>query len=572
LLAEAFWMMEGYFVRTLGMHRVYNSAFMNMLKNEENQKYRQAIKNVMDFNPEIMKRYVNFMNNPDEETAVAQFGKDDKYFGVCTLMATLPGLPMFGHGQIEGFSEKYGMEYRRAYWDEQEDPHLISRHEHEIFPLLKKRYLFSQVQNFVLYDFTNSDGSVNEDVYAYSNRAGDERAFVVYNNKYDRSSGWTKHSCATAKKAGNQFVQVSLTAGLGLRDQDNYYTIFRDYISGMEFIRNNRDLAYKGLFTQLDGFKYHVFLDFRQIEDNEFHHYSQLNSYLNGRGVPNIDEALKETFLTPVHAPFRELLKDTFLRELDSLRDDNGPTPKVKGKLIEHFENNLNPFLQEIKKLSHASKDEIEIQNDLLKKFTHLLYTFNPEKIYKLPQAKGLEDIKKFLLKNVPASTTLYIWLIIHQLGRLQDEDYAEMISISWLDEFLLGKLIHQTLENVFENDQYASHTLLLIKALTIQPRWLETASESLPAAIDALFQNQETQRFLQVNRYQDVLYLNKESLWELLGAFFAVAFINLALDEKSDAKEVNTKLREWYKSLNKIINNAKDAGYRIEKMQQLLS
>ncbi len=29
LLAEAFWMMEGFFVRSLGMHRVYNSAFMN---------------------------------------------------------------------------------------------------------------------------------------------------------------------------------------------------------------------------------------------------------------------------------------------------------------------------------------------------------------------------------------------------------------------------------------------------------------------------------------------------------------------------------------------------------------
>ncbi|HIQ04619.1 MAG TPA: alpha-amylase, partial [Anaerolineae bacterium] len=36
LLAEAFWLMEGYFVRTLGMHRVYNSAFMNMLRDEEN--------------------------------------------------------------------------------------------------------------------------------------------------------------------------------------------------------------------------------------------------------------------------------------------------------------------------------------------------------------------------------------------------------------------------------------------------------------------------------------------------------------------------------------------------------
>lgn len=44
LIAEAFWMLEGYFVRSLGMHRVYNSAFMNMLMQEENQEYRDFIK------------------------------------------------------------------------------------------------------------------------------------------------------------------------------------------------------------------------------------------------------------------------------------------------------------------------------------------------------------------------------------------------------------------------------------------------------------------------------------------------------------------------------------------------
>ena len=114
LLAEAFWMMEGYFVRTLGMHRVYNSAFMNMLRDEKNDEYRQLIKNTLEFDPEILKRYVNFMNNPDEKTSIDQFGKDDKYFGICTLMATMPGLPMFGHGQVEGYHEKYGMEYYRG--------------------------------------------------------------------------------------------------------------------------------------------------------------------------------------------------------------------------------------------------------------------------------------------------------------------------------------------------------------------------------------------------------------------------------------------------------------------------
>ncbi len=117
LLAEAFWMLEGYFVRTLGMHRVYNSAFMHMLKKEDNADYRYLIKNTLEFDAEILKRYVNFMNNPDEDTAIAQFGRGDKYFGVCMMMLTMPGLPMFGHGQVEGFTEKYGMEYAKAYYD-----------------------------------------------------------------------------------------------------------------------------------------------------------------------------------------------------------------------------------------------------------------------------------------------------------------------------------------------------------------------------------------------------------------------------------------------------------------------
>ena len=201
LLAEAFWMMEGYFVRTLGMHRVYNSAFMNMLKREENAKYRETIRNTQEFDKDILKRFVNFMNNPDEETAVAQFGKGDKYFGVCTMMATMPGLPMFGHGQLEGFEEKYGMEYRRAYRDESPDRALIERHEREIFPLLKRRRLFSGVERFFLYDLVADDGSVNENVFAYTNGDGSETALVAYNNSLSRAEGRLRRSCSFAEKS-----------------------------------------------------------------------------------------------------------------------------------------------------------------------------------------------------------------------------------------------------------------------------------------------------------------------------------------------------------------------------------
>ena len=136
LLAEAFWMMEGYFVRTLGMHRVYNSAFMHMLRDENNAGYRGVIKEILATQSAILERFVNFMNNPDEETVADQFGTGDKYFGIATKLSTLPGLPMFGHGSFEGSGEKYGMEFARAYHDESTDEGSLGYCEHVVFPLL----------------------------------------------------------------------------------------------------------------------------------------------------------------------------------------------------------------------------------------------------------------------------------------------------------------------------------------------------------------------------------------------------------------------------------------------------
>jgi glycosidase len=323
LLAEAFWMMEGYFVRTLGMHRVYNSAFMNLLRDEDNAKYRQIMKNTLEFDPEILKRYVNFMNNPDERTAVEQFGKDDKYFGICTVMVTLPGLPMFGHGQIEGFSEKYGMEYRRAYWDEQPDSFLIQRHERQIFPLLHRRYLFADAEHFLLYDFYTSDG-VNEDVYAYSNRFGDERSLVLYHNKYATARGRIKLSSAYSVKTnqGNDrsLVQRSLGDGLALKAEAQCFYIFRDQSNGLEYLRNGQELYEQGFYIELGPYQYHVFLDFHEVYDNEWRQYAHLASQLNGRGVPSIKEALREVFLQPIHQPFKELVNSDLFRRLIAAR------------------------------------------------------------------------------------------------------------------------------------------------------------------------------------------------------------------------------------------------------------
>jgi glycosidase len=319
LLAEAFWLMEGYFVRTLGMHRVYNSAFMNMLRDEDNAKYRSVIKNTLEFDPDIMKRYVNFMSNPDERTAIDQFGTGDKCFGVATMMSTLPGLPMFGHGQIEGYTEKYGMEYRWPRYQEDPDPGLVARHERQIAPLLHNRALFAESADFLLYDFYRADGKVDENVFAYSNRRGNERALVVYHNCYAETRGTIHKSAAYADKASGHLRQRRLAEGLGVQGDSAVTLACRDSLSGLEYLRRASDLDHHGLTLELNAYQCHVLLDWRELRSTAEKPWDRLCDELNGRGVPNLEDALLLMQLRPVHDALRALLDPSVIRPLAEL-------------------------------------------------------------------------------------------------------------------------------------------------------------------------------------------------------------------------------------------------------------
>jgi glycosidase len=319
LLAEAFWLMEGYFVRTLGMHRVYNSAFMNMMRDEENAKYRSVIKNTIEFDPDILKRYVNFMSNPDERTAIDQFGNGDKNFGVASMMSTLPGLPMFGHGQIEGFTEKYGMEFRRARYQEDPDRGLVARHDREIAPLLHQRWLFAESENFLLYDFYRSDGSVDENVFAYSNRRGEHRALVIYHNRFASTYGTIHVSASYADKGAGHLRQQTLGGAFGLPNDGNLFLAFRDNSTGLEHLERASKIVSQGYSLELHAYNCHVFLNWRELRPDENYRWDLLCDSLNGCGVPNLDDALQALEVAPLHDALVALLQPDLVTELAEL-------------------------------------------------------------------------------------------------------------------------------------------------------------------------------------------------------------------------------------------------------------
>jgi len=599
LLAEAFWMMEGYFVRTLGMHRVYNSAFMNMLKNEENDKYRATIKNTMEFDPEILKRFVNFMNNPDEETAVAQFGKGDKYFGICTLLVTMPGLPMFGHGQIEGFEEKYGMEYRRSYRDEKPDGYLVDRHEREIFPLMKRRALFSGSAQFRIFDLYCSGGSVNENVFAYCNRAWingcDERALIFFNNSYYETSGWIKASDPPIPCEGGT-RRDNLSEALAIHGEGNYFTVLREQKTNLWFVRSSKAICEDGFFVALKGYETQVYLDIYEAEDDAKGRWARLNNDLNGRGVPDPLAAIKDIFLGELYYRFNEFLKPEIVNGLNQSINKKSFVEAFKEpvmtfiKTARHYiagaDGAWDPFKCEIK---FTAIDDVKIW----KEFEAFIYRLkNILEVLKKSKSPLLDRITKCmserqLLHSVALSYGVISLLrsIIGQPGGGKQQTpgvYAESLAF---DHWDLGRKIRDAFRNYGASEAETWRINDLMKAALRRTNkkpdalseydWNDpkkngskfSASEFAALIIEENYSDEDFRRILGINFFNDVAWFNKEGFEDAL--FYSSLFFMMESSVLMPIEERIERIAEIYDVLTKA--KAK-SEYRIDTLLDILT
>ncbi len=189
----------------------------------------------------------------------------------------------------------------------------------EIAPLLKNRSLFAESANFLLYDFWTENGTVDENVFAYSNRHGDQRAVIVFHNRFGHTRGSIHHSAAYADKGSGSLKQRSLQEGLDLPG-DQFLT-YRDTAKGLEYLRRSSDLVNTGLTLDLHAYQYTVLLNWRHLVVDKDHPWDRLHDSLHGAGVPSIDEALVRLKLKPLTDALAKVLDPVLLRAMADLAE-----------------------------------------------------------------------------------------------------------------------------------------------------------------------------------------------------------------------------------------------------------
>jgi AcrR family transcriptional regulator len=289
-------------------------------------------------------------------------------------------------------------------------------------------------------------------------------------------------------------------------------------------------------------------MNWREVIDDEQHSYAQIAAYLQGGAVPSVDEAIRELYLQPVLGPFRELVNAGMFNWFytERMHEADAALSPTVGDEVEEKATRLFKAINDLNGGAAAAADLARSVWDDLAAIMQLLILPDPRSVpastarkyqaaIKTLQANlgaSIEEVaskskarKASAVRALPADDkavwgALFGWTFVHSLGKVLDaEDYA-VVSHQWIDEWFLGRIIANTLREFGVDEGAAWRAVHLIKALTTHQDWFDVAVAAArrPAQVlDALLADQDVLRFLQVNRYNEIDWYNKEAFEELL-------------------------------------------------------
>ena len=447
----------------------------------------------------------------------------------------MPGLPMFAHGQLEGWREKYGMEYRRAYWDESADEDLIRGHRMWIFPLLRLRGLFSGSEHFALYDFISERGA-DENVFAYSNRAGESRALVLYHNRNNITAGWIRDAAPIAVKREDHEPttrRATLAENLGLISERGVFYAFCEIRGGLEFIRSGHEISDRGIYAELGEYEFQAFIDFREIWDDDERSWDILCKTLGGRGVKNLENERKRMRFAELNTHFRALLQ--------AIPDAPTDTKPRGGTLNEALDNFCYALEEQVGSLESAPSRWVSEVIELFALLAQL-------EAY-APRSRGAKDFLAPILKRVDSASGMRLllsWFLLR--GAPSD----------CLDRFALDYTLREFTEDALDDDPAG-----LVKALLARFS-LEKKAES-PHDIFAI---PDCRAYLLVHNSGGLSWFNKERFESLALWLFIVRLCDPQLKRAATASWSLTSSRE----MRRLVKLAGKAGYQTDMFISLMT
>ena len=307
-----------------------------------------------------------------------------------------------------------------------------------------------------------------------------------------------------------------------------------------------------------------VFLDFRQVRDEGYGNYGKVNSWLGGRAVHSIEDAMLEMELQELIHAFHEAINP-------------GSISYLSGGL-EDITDIANTFNEKMTLLLHGMKQfetGIDIDEETL-----LALKTDYETLLHLPELANKKTGWRGYIATDPCGVEsgdhpgyriMLIWLFTSAIHSVKKKLPGERRSFDWLFERHLSKAISDSLLGLKVYEKEARDETKLIRILIENAGKLDfSEGASIHSQIEALLKSGEVQTFIDINMHKEELFFNKEKLETLIYWFFIMAVFS-EMKKKTGEKEFEKKISTVYKKVDLINKAATGAGYKVEDFMEAL-
>jgi hypothetical protein len=326
-----------------------------------------------------------------------------------------------------------------------------------------------------------------------------------------------------------------------------------------------------------------------------------LAQLLQGRGVPSIEEALKEHELKSILEPYRQLVNAGMFEWLIENRAGPDFDPQRFEQALAEAEEKLKAVLVEVPRLTGVERDINDTADKVIGELRALLSL--PILRDKKPQKRSTsKDFSKRALAFLQAGPdgqkglsagkpgvwgVLLAWLFTNKLADVSPASDPAEQSRAWIDEWLLRKSILSCLVDLGLDETTAQRSLGLTRVLASQRAWYDEirlsegksrAAETVAPIyhwLKTLLSDDEVQRYLLVNRYQGELWFNKEAYEDMLWWLYLIAIIQMSasagLDSASSKpvipKTLTEEIERCFKVIMTLMEAEANSGYQVEKL-----
>jgi hypothetical protein len=211
----------------------------------------------------------------------------------------------------------------------------------------------------------------------------------------------------------------------------------------------------------------------------------------------------------PIRDPFKAMVNVETIEKLWEARITK-PGEVLEPALLDELDQKMTAVLQSIisfngyKKVTPVEKITSNVHQRL-------------EASLQLLQSPTASSIK-LLEKDKIFWGALFGWLFVHALGEITPEPHSAARSRSWIDEWLLARIITNALKPLELNDYEANQAATAVKVMTMHQKVFEgQKDERADTILNTLLQDSDAQQFLRLNRYQNVMWFDKDSFEQLL-------------------------------------------------------